>query len=591
MAGEVCIIKAKTSVADRRRGKEIERKRVAAYCRVSTDSDEQLNSYRSQVKYYTDLIEQRPDWMMAGVYADEAITGTQVTKREGFQKMIQACMDGDVDMVITKSISRFARNTLDTLKYVRKLKEKDIAVYFEDEKINTLSMDGELLLVVLSSVAQQEVENISNNTKKGLAMKMSRGELIGFGGMLGYDYDPKTKQLVINEKDAEIVRYIFNRYIEDAGSSVIARELESLGFKSPKGSKRWADTTILGILKNEKYVGDLLQGKTFTTDPISKRRLDNQGEVDQYYQKDHHEAIISREVFEQAQAILKKRSESRVNTRLRPDEYRSIYTRKYAFSCMIRCGFCGATLTRRTWHTNNKYHKVIWLCLTASKFGKKNCPECKAINEKALESAFVESYRLITNDHKDVLQEFLDRTEGTLRSKTTFKDIERKRRDIEELKQKLDNLLDMHLGGKIDFATYEDKKVELEKQISTEQGRLKSMRDVEDSEKDLQKRINSMRKLLDGTRSMKEFDRQVFESIVDYVVVGGYDEQGNADPSRITFVYKTGFEDAKNGINFKPRRMNAASEKLQSSSTGEDEKLLPPSGSVACGDGSSAVTS
>lgn len=212
MANEVNIIKAQTSVADRRRNTIIDRKRVAAYCRVSTDGEEQLSSYRSQVKYYTELIEKNPDWMMAGIYADEAITGTQVTKREGFQKMILDCMAGQIDMVITKSISRFARNTLDTLKYVRMLKEKDIAVFFEDEKINTLSMDGELLLVVLSSVAQQEVENISTNVKKGLAMKMSRGEVIGFVGALGYDYDPQTKKMFINQEEAKIVQYIFNRY-------------------------------------------------------------------------------------------------------------------------------------------------------------------------------------------------------------------------------------------------------------------------------------------------------------------------------------------------------------------------------------------
>ena len=169
---QVDVIKAQRSVTDRRRH-SIERKRVAAYCRVSTDSEDQLNSYRSQVKYYTDKINENKDWMMAGIYADEAITGTQVSKREGFQKMIRDCMEGQIDMVITKSISRFARNTLDTLKYVRMLKEKEIPVFFEDENINTLSMDGELLLVVLSSVAQQEVENISSNVKKGLAMKMS----------------------------------------------------------------------------------------------------------------------------------------------------------------------------------------------------------------------------------------------------------------------------------------------------------------------------------------------------------------------------------------------------------------------------------
>ena len=178
---EVEVIKARNDLQTRTRGKTIELMRVGAYCRVSTDSADQLNSYKSQVAYYTDLIKKNQEWVLADIYADEAITGTQVAKREDFQRMINDCMNGEIDMVITKSISRFARNTLDTLKYVRMLKERNIAVYFEDEKINTLTMDGELLLVVLSSVAQQEVENISANVKKGLKMKMKRGELVGAG--------------------------------------------------------------------------------------------------------------------------------------------------------------------------------------------------------------------------------------------------------------------------------------------------------------------------------------------------------------------------------------------------------------------------
>ena len=212
-------------------------------------------------------------------------------------------MNGDIDMVITKSISRFARNTLDTLKYVRMLKERNIAVYFEDEKINTLTMDGELLLVVLSSVAQQEVENISANVKKGLKMKMKRGELVGFQGCLGYDYHPEDKTITVNQEEAEIVRYIFNRYVEGAGGSVIGQELENLGYKTKYGSSTWAPSTVIGIIKNEKYKGDILLGKTFTVDPISKRRLENMGEEDKFYMKDHHEPIISEEVFEKAQEI------------------------------------------------------------------------------------------------------------------------------------------------------------------------------------------------------------------------------------------------------------------------------------------------
>lgn len=577
MSEKVNIIKAKTSIANRRNGIKIDRKRVAAYCRVSTDHEDQLNSYRSQVKYYTELINKNPDWMMAGIYADEGITGTQVSKRNEFKKMIEACMLNQVDMIITKSISRFARNTLDTLKYVRMLKEKNIAVFFEDEKINTLSMDGELLLVVLSSVAQQEVENISANVKKGLAMKMSRGDIVGFAGALGYDYDPETKQMTVNEKEAEIVRYIFQRYAEGAGCNTIAKELDGKGIKTSRGSGRWYDSTIHGIITNEKYVGDLLQGKTFTIDPISKRRLDNMGEVDQYYLKDHHEAIISRELFEQVQEILKKRGKSRSNSRLKTDEYRTLYSRKYAFSCMIRCGYCGASLTRRTWHTNSKYNKVIWACITATKTGKANCPESKAISEDALKSAFLESYRLITNDRKDVIEEFLNRTEKALQSSndeiTRLPTLKKK---ISYLQQKQSKLLDMHLDNEIDHNTYMQKKNEISHKINLLENERNKLCNRENAEKDLKQRLTAMRKTLEEGKNIDTFDRQVFESIVDYVIVGGYDEQGNADPSKVTFVYKTGVSDSQNGKDFKKKRKNAAVSNLQSPSILENKGLQSP---------------
>ncbi len=558
MTNGVSIIRAKASLEDRRlRGKEIVRKRVAAYCRVSTDGEEQLSSFSSQVKYYTELIEKDPDWMMAGIYSDEAITGTQVSKREGFQKMIKACLDGEIDMVITKSISRFARNTLDTLRYVRTLKERNIAVYFEDEKINTLSMDGELLLVVLSSVAQQEVENISNNVKKGLAMKMSRGEIVGFVGALGYEYDPVTKKISINQDQAKIVQFIFNRYISGVGTSSIARELMNMGVPSPSGAKTWHQSTVAGIIKNEKYCGDLLQGKTFTVDPIAKRRLENLGESDKYLLKDHHEAIVSREVFEKAQEILLKRGKCHSNARLKKDEYRTLYTNKYAFSCKCRCGFCGATLTRRTWHSG-KYKKNIWLCITASKSGKKNCPNCKAITEEALMSAFIESYKLMTHGHKEVLDEFLQRIESNLNDNDVLKRMEKEKDKLRDMSCKLNNLLDMHLEGKIDFDTYEKKRESLQKDIEEKKAEISALEDIGRTKLDLESRVAFMRERLAKGDIIKEFDRQVFESIVDYVVVGGYNEEGNADPSMITFVYRTGYKDRKNGDHFKPARLNAS---------------------------------
>ena len=215
--------------------KRAERLRVAAYCRVSTDDEDQIKSYNSMVRYYTDLIQSNKDWIFAGVYADKAITGTKIDKRDEFQRIIQDCMDGKIDMIIAKSLPRFARNTLDTLKYVRMLKDRNIAVYFEVEKINTLK-DGEFLVTVLSSVAQQEVENTSANVKKGLKMKMKRGELVGFQGCMGYDYDVATKSISINEEGAKVVRYIFERYVAGAGSTMIARELNEQGIMTLKGN-------------------------------------------------------------------------------------------------------------------------------------------------------------------------------------------------------------------------------------------------------------------------------------------------------------------------------------------------------------------
>lgn len=555
---DVEIIKARNVLSSRARTNLAKRLRVAAYCRVSTDSEDQLNSYKSQVQHYTDLIKSKSEWDLAGIYADEAITGTQVTKREDFQRLINDCMNGDVDMIITKSISRFARNTLDTLKYVRMLKEKGIAVFFEEENINTLTMDGELLLVILSSVAQQEVENISANVKKGLKMKMQRGELVGFQGCLGYDYHPEDKSISINEEEAEIVRYIFRRYIEGAGGSVIAQELENLGYKTKRGSTRWAETTVIGIIKNEKYKGDILMGKTFTLDPISKRRLDNFGEEDQFYIRDHHEAIISEEMFEKAQEILKRRAKPR---RLGTDGKREKFSRKYAFSCMLECGFCGGTLTRRSWHSGSQYNKVIWQCVTATKKGKKFCPDSKGIAEETIEQAFIESYRLLCQNNKDVLDEFIARTEETLSDSNASKQLAKVEKDIAALDAKRAKLVDMRLEEIIDKDTYEQKYFDLSSQIEQLQKQRESLQESAETDSIMKKRIAEFRRTLEENEVLDTFDRYVFESIVEKVIVGGYDEDGNKDPSMLTFIYKTGFKSSLDGTNFKPPRKNSKAAK------------------------------
>lgn len=536
---EVEVIKAKRNLTDRSKGKKIDRMRVAAYCRVSTDSKDQLHSYRSQVQYYTDLIEKNKEWVMTEVYADEAITGTQITKREGFQKMISDCMDGKIDMVITKSISRFARNTLDTLKYVRLLKENNVAIFFEDENINTLTMDGELLLVVLSSVAQQEVENISDNVKKGLKMKMKRGELVGFQGCIGYDYDPETKSISINPDEVEIVKYIFTRYVQGAGSKIISRELNELGYKTKLGND-WTQSTVIGVIKNEKYKGDILLGKTFTVDPISKRRLDNIGEEDQFYVKNHHEPIISEEMFDKAQEILKKRGKSYSALHHVGVGKREKFTRQYTFSCMLECGFCGSNLSRRTWHSSSQYSKIIWSCVTGTKKGKRFCPDSKGIPEKVIEDAFIQSYKLMCGDNRDVLDEFIERVEATLSESAIEKSIEKIDREVTTIGHKKKNLLDMRLEDKVDQITYDAKMEELsekEKKLLIErQDYLVKQED----EKNLKRRTKEFKKLLEKNQVLEEFDRGVFESIIEKVIVGEIDENGNKDPYKLTFVYKTG---------------------------------------------------
>ena len=533
---EVEVIKANNPFDETAKVRKIDRLRVAAYCRVSTDDEDQIKSYNSMVKYYTELIKNNNQWIFAGVYADKAITGTKVDKREDFQRLIQDCMDGMIDMVIAKSLPRFARNTLDTLKYVRMLKEKGIAVYFEVEKINTMK-DGEFLMTILSSVAQQEVENTSAYVKKGLKMKMKRGELVGFQGCLGYDYDVATKSLSINEEGAKTVRYIFDRYVSGAGSTMIARELNEQGITTIKGNP-WTTSSVMGIINNEKYKGDILLGKTFTVDPISKRRLENLGEEDRFYIRDHHQPIVSEETFARAQEIRERRNGGRKSPT--PGK-REKYSRQYAFSCMLECGFCGSSLSRRRWHSNSKYKKTIWQCVTSTKSGKRYCPDSKGIPEQVIEEAFVESYKMLCSDNKDILEEFISRVEKTLSEDTARDKLMKYQKSADNLQSKRKTLLEKYLEGVVSQDIYEETDVGYERKLSNIRANIEMLEQQMEDEVSLKRRVEDFKKALSQNEVLQEFDRGIFESIIEKVIVGGYDEDGNKDPYKITFIYKTGF--------------------------------------------------
>ena len=537
---EVEIIKATEGQVARRRnydgeGVVISRKRVAAYVRVSTDGEEQLESFQSQKRYYQDKISHNKEWVMVDIYADEAITGTKVANREGFQRMIKDCMDGKIDVILTKSISRFSRNTVDTIQYVRLLKEKGIAVIFEKENINTLTEQGEMMLTIMSTIAQSEVESLSQNVKLGIKMRMKRGELMGFNGCLGYDYHPEDKSITVNEEEAETVRLIFELYLQGYGTYTIAKRLTELGKRNKKGGTTWSDSGIRGIIKNEKYKGDLLLEKTFTTDPITKRRIENFGEVEQYYVKDHHEPIVSEEVWEKAQEIRISRNRP---GKMMADGKREKYTKKYALSSMCECGFCGTKLTRRTLHSSSKYVTPVWYCRTAANKGKEHCPHSKSIHESILENAFLEAYGLLAENFDDVLESVLSTVEEVIGSSDDVNRLRKEKKALDNLEQRRKKLTDMLLDDTISKEAYDEKYEEMTTKIAKSKQMIEILQENAENQKNVGKRMESLRKALSYSDILDEFDRVVFESIVEKVIVGEVNEDGSIDPYKITFVMK-----------------------------------------------------
>ena len=544
MAGEVEVIKAVEGNGTRRRnmigsGLSIERKRVAAYVRVSTDGEEQLQSFQSQKTYYQEKISKNKEWVMVGIYADEAITGTKTVKRDGFLKMINDCMSGMIDVILTKSISRFSRNLVDTLQYVRMLKEKGIAVIFEKENINTLSMESEMALALLSTLAQNEVESLSANVKMGIKMKMKRGEMMGFNGCIGYDYHPEDKSITVNPEEAEIVREIFDMYLRGYGAPTIAKELTRLGRKNKKGEVKWTESGIRTIINNEKYKGDLRLGKTFTVDPISKRRLENMGEEEQYYIKEHHEPIVSPQVWDAAQEI--KKSRYRKNA-MAIEGTRKKYSRKFAFSSMCECGFCGKYLTRRSHNQTTTQTKPVWKCRTATNFGIENCPHSKSIDEAIIENAFLEMFHLLADNFDDVLDSVICSVEETLSNDESTVKLQRVDKMLEMLESKRKKLTDMLLDDKITKEAYDAKYNELTRKINQAKGERSLYSSNVEAQKRVGQRMREIRVCIAEADMLDKFDRVVFESIVEKVIVGDMNEDGTVDPYKLTFVLK-GMED------------------------------------------------
>jgi len=334
-----------------------QKKRVSGYARVSDGKEAMLHSLAAQVSYYSNLIQNNSEWIYADVYIDKALTGTKDDRPE-FQRLIQDCKDGKIDMVICKSITRFARNTVDTLVATRELKELGVDIYFELERIHSISEDGELLLSILASYAQEESRICSENCRWRIRNKFKKGIPSNFRI---YGYSNKKGDIIVVSKEAEIVKIIFNDYLSGMGTTAIAKKLNELKIK-PKVSAVWRDSTISGILKNEKYIGDMLLQKSYAKDHLSKKQVKNDGVLPQYYIENNHEPIVSKEVFEKVQNEMKKRSR-------KPSKAE----KQHLFTGKIKCGICGSNFKYKITNSGTKYAKSVWICNTFNTIGKSHC--------------------------------------------------------------------------------------------------------------------------------------------------------------------------------------------------------------------------
>ena len=368
------------------------KKRVAGYARVSTDMDEQFTSFEAQMNYYTSFIKSHKDWEFVDVYSDEGISGTNTMHRTGFQQMIMDALSGKIDLIITKSVSRFARNTVDTLTTIRELKDKGVEVFFEKENIWTFDSKGELLITIMASLAQEESRSLSENIKWAVNKKFEQGKFsLPYKAFLGYDRG-KDGLPVVNPEEAEIVREIYHRFLAGESPLAICHTLESKGIAAPRGGKKWSVSTITSILKNEKYAGNAVLQKSFTADFLTKKKQTNNGEVPKYYVKDSHEAIVTEEEYELVQQELKDRT-----TCCHQTYSANIYSDR------IICGECGKPYGSKVWHSNDKYRRVIFRCNSKYSNGKEPC-RTPHLTEDEIKEVFLQALNKLLTNKETVIQ-------------------------------------------------------------------------------------------------------------------------------------------------------------------------------------------
>ena len=434
-------------ILNRERESAEAKKRVAAYCRVSTDNEDQVNSFESQQRYFRRYIEEHPDWELYEIFADEGISGTNTKKRKAFNRMIEEAKSGAFDLIITKEISRFARNTLDSIYYTRELKRYGVGVIFMNDGIHTLDGDAELRLAILSSIAQEESRKTSERVKWGQKRRMEQGVVFG-RDMVGYDV--RGGKMYINEEGAKVVRLVFRKYVnEGKGIHVIARELREEGIPTMRYVKDWSDTVIRRMLRNEKYCGDLVQKKTYTPDFLSHEKKYNKGQEEFVIIRDHHEPIISREMFEEANRIMDSRSES--------FKGKSKYSNRYPFSGKIKCGICGSSFVARYKPRKDGSIYKTWRCYNAVRNGRlrkdRDGNEIGCSGFSLREEDLVHSMSLVCRslkyDREKIIKNLLSVIRSVIAMDMGGNDAENLRAQIKEIEDKRGELLDLYMSGDI----------------------------------------------------------------------------------------------------------------------------------------------
>ena len=525
----IVVIPAKTKEEIKKSEKCLQ---VAAYCRVSTDDKEQKTSYEAQIEYYTEKINKNPEWKFAGIFADEGITGTQAKKRPEFLKMIRLCRKGKIDMILTKSLSRFARNTVDSLDYIRELKSLGIAVVSEKENINTLTAESEMLITIMSCFAQAESESISKNVAWGIRQSFKSGNVpMRYNRMLGYR-EGENKLPEIIPEEAKIVQEIFHSYLDGMSLKQIADSLNFQGVKTKYKQTTWKSENIRSVLVNEKYTGDALLQKTYITDCITKKSRKNNGELPMYLVKNHHEPIISRTDFNQVQEEMARRSAKRSVAEKLTKTEQGKYSAKYALSELLVCGECGTHYRRVTW-TAKGFKEIKWRCINRIQYGKKKCHSSPTVDEQALHMAIVSAINDFCEVKDDVTKVLRESITEVLDPNLNGS-VQAAQQRIDELTHNINELIKLATvpetapTAMADIAKFSEEMKALREFIETE--KAKQAAKQQDSA-ELDRVLN---RLENEDFTMTEYDDVAVRHLVEKITVDSKDT--------ITVTFKGGFE-------------------------------------------------